>query len=201
MDKALDSQDVRIITTTTADPDKVILLNTDNLFEPSYIVSNKTEIGSFPVRSELAILPADESGKVIGWTVTETIGMAAINTNAVNRLTLLPEVYSWPLPGRGTVRLQVVFGNGKLQLRRTAPIHVTRYLWEYGSNGFENINKMTFDKLPGKNDAERLCQLTCDAEVMKINGPPLEKIINDSFWQNVIDELPDLLMMAEIMLS
>ena len=37
-------------------------------------------------RAEITVLPADESKKLIGWTITETIGVGAYNAYALDKL-------------------------------------------------------------------------------------------------------------------
>jgi hypothetical protein len=166
----------------------------------------KQLLGRIPVRTDLTVLPADKpSDKPVGWSVTETVGIAMVNPSSVGRLSVeWPYVCEWPLPGRPDCRLVATLQDGNLELN----VHVhprIHFVATYIGHGFAAVRQGTrnfpFQKLPGTTDAERLCLRACDEMVLDTPGPPITQLLADSFWQAVLDELPGTLLTAQVMLS
>ena len=54
------------------------------------VVANPEEVGAFPIRQDITVLPADDPKKLrLGWVIYEEIGIAVINDYAVSKIEMV----------------------------------------------------------------------------------------------------------------
>ncbi len=204
---ALGSEEVSLIKR----PDKVIqpgtplYLNREGLLDVhrENWAEDESFFGTIPVRTEISVIPADPPGqRTIGWSMSEKIGVAAVSPNGGIRMTIVPPVVlTRPFPARGRFNLAAYY-NASLQRldvyvrdREESKDNIGCFSHK---DGFE-----LFDKAVGreKATAELLCRKAHIDMVMTYEGPKVVELVDDLFWQRFIDELPNTLVVAEIMLS
>lgn len=153
-----------------------------------------------PVRTELAVLPADGERKVIGWSVSEHVGVGVFNPKAVTKLTVDPGTFLFrrPVPGHSDFWLEAVFRDGRIDVElhaegRPDPV---KDACTFGEGGLEwpikaNVANMT--------DAVRLCQETMSADGLSKSSPGFFELMKDRFWQRFLDELPGAFVTASVL--
>ena len=53
------------------------------------VVANPENVGAFPIRQDITVLPADDPKKLrLGWVIYEEVGIAIINDYAISRITV-----------------------------------------------------------------------------------------------------------------
>jgi hypothetical protein len=170
-----------------------------------YLASKPEIIETIPVRTELTVLSADRaSSKVTGWSMTETIGMSVVNPRAASRMTFnpleLPVVLFWPVPDHPGNNLKIVYRQDLDQLEfflLGKKSNVSQVL-QYGERGFSKVygSDQEFGAIPGDTTAKKLCWKICSS-IAESTGPSY----NDPRWQALIDDLPNALITARVMLS
>ena len=53
------------------------------------VVANPENVGAFPIRQDITVLPADDPKKLrLGWVIYEEVGIAIINDYAISKITV-----------------------------------------------------------------------------------------------------------------
>lgn len=54
------------------------------------VVANPEEVGAFPIRQDITVLPADDPKKLrLGWVIYEEVGIAIINDYAISKISMI----------------------------------------------------------------------------------------------------------------
>ncbi len=161
--------------------------------------------GKIPLRTSITCIPADDpSQRTIGWSMSEKIGVAVVNPRVKGSVRISTDghvsVMSRPFPGRHQFSLAAFYNDSFNRL----DVWVVKIDGERVHNigCFSTILEL-FDATVGRENAtpEKLCRKAHVDEVLAYDGPKVAELVSDRFWERFIDDLPNMLTVAEIMLS
>jgi len=157
----------------------------------AYLVDGKHEFGSFPVRMELSVLPADpQPDAAIGWKMYEHIGIGMVNPRGVSSIGLSEDfvLLEWPIPGLEPVWLRAVWSKGRTVLRAFYQEEKTRMLPM-------DVGSLSDAGRPDPRSLEASVRGFAVGSVGRAPGA------DDPFWKSFVDEAERLHVAASVMES